>query len=230
MSPHLLNVTIQIASKLGFQIKKIRTQPHKVNMWIQWNKDACKLLGPHSSCVREVAARTRRRVKNNKSVCFYSFSSIRYYLHHLNTMISSCKEEEIKMREHVKHRNFICVSSVSYKLHTDPFQIEANSGLFVFGRLLCTFIHYVQALCVFSGRCNKISRHVVDAESEDERNRRKKSTMFTLYLKYYQSFCLQIQRSRVRFLALPDFLRSRGSGTGSTQPREDSWGATWMKK
>jgi hypothetical protein len=26
------------------------------------------------------------------------------------------------------------------------------------------------------------------------------------------------------------FLRSRGSGTGSTQPREDNWGATWMKK
>jgi hypothetical protein len=31
-----------------------------------------------------------------------------------------------------------------------------------------------------------------------------------------QSFWLQIQRSRVRFPALPDFLRSRGSGTGST--------------
>jgi hypothetical protein len=30
------------------------------------------------------------------------------------------------------------------------------------------------------------------------------------------------QRSRVRFPALPDFLRSSGSGTGSTQPREDN--------
>ena len=30
----------------------------------------------------------------------------------------------------------------------------------------------------------------------------------------------QIQRSRVRFPALPDFLSSSGSGTGSTQPRE----------
>jgi hypothetical protein len=30
------------------------------------------------------------------------------------------------------------------------------------------------------------------------------------------------QRSRVRFPALPDFLRSGGSGTGSTQPPEDS--------
>jgi hypothetical protein len=37
-----------------------------------------------------------------------------------------------------------------------------------------------------------------------------------------QSFWLQIQKSRVRFQALPDFLRSRGSGTGSTQPREDN--------
>ena len=35
-----------------------------------------------------------------------------------------------------------------------------------------------------------------------------------------QSFWLQLQRSRVRFPALPDFLSSSGSGTGSTQPRE----------
>jgi len=35
-----------------------------------------------------------------------------------------------------------------------------------------------------------------------------------------QSFWLQIQWSRVRFPALPDFLSSSGSGTGSTQPRE----------
>ena len=35
-----------------------------------------------------------------------------------------------------------------------------------------------------------------------------------------QSFWLHIQRSRVRFPALPDFLSSSGSGTGSTQPRE----------
>ena len=35
-----------------------------------------------------------------------------------------------------------------------------------------------------------------------------------------QSFLLQIPRSRVRFPALPDFLSSSGSGTGSTQPRE----------
>ena len=35
-----------------------------------------------------------------------------------------------------------------------------------------------------------------------------------------QSFWLQIQRSRVRFPALPDFLSSSGSGTGSTKPRE----------
>jgi hypothetical protein len=45
-----------------------------------------------------------------------------------------------------------------------------------------------------------------------------------------QSFWLQIQRPRVQFPSLSDFLRSRGSGTGSTQPREDNWWATWMKK
>jgi hypothetical protein len=36
-----------------------------------------------------------------------------------------------------------------------------------------------------------------------------------------QSSLLQIQRSRVRFPALPGFLRSRGSGTGFTQSRGD---------
>jgi hypothetical protein len=41
---------------------------------------------------------------------------------------------------------------------------------------------------------------------------------------------LQILRSQVRFPALQDFLRSSGSGTGSTQPRKDNWGVTWMKK
>ena len=48
-----------------------------------------------------------------------------------------------------------------------------------------------------------------------------------------QSFWLEIQRSRVRSPALPDFLSSSGSGTESTQPREPrevNWGATWMKK
>ena len=35
-----------------------------------------------------------------------------------------------------------------------------------------------------------------------------------------QSFWLQIQRSWVRSPALPDFLSSSGSGTGSTQPCE----------
>ena len=48
-----------------------------------------------------------------------------------------------------------------------------------------------------------------------------------------QSFWLQIQWSRVRSPALPDFLSSSGSWTGSTQPREPrevNWGATWLKK
>jgi hypothetical protein len=44
-----------------------------------------------------------------------------------------------------------------------------------------------------------------------------------------QSSWLQIQGSRIRFPGLPDFLRSSGSGTGSTQPLEYNWGATGRK-
>jgi hypothetical protein len=44
-----------------------------------------------------------------------------------------------------------------------------------------------------------------------------------------QSSWIQIQRSRVRFPALQDFLRNSGSGTGSTQPRDDHWGTAWKK-
>jgi hypothetical protein len=45
-----------------------------------------------------------------------------------------------------------------------------------------------------------------------------------------QCFWLQIQRSRVHFVVLPDFLRSSETGTGSTQPREDNWGPSWIEK
>jgi hypothetical protein len=44
-----------------------------------------------------------------------------------------------------------------------------------------------------------------------------------------QSSRLLTQRSRVRFPALPIFLHSSRSGTDSTQPHEDKWGATWKK-
>jgi hypothetical protein len=44
-----------------------------------------------------------------------------------------------------------------------------------------------------------------------------------------QTSWLQTQWSRVRFPALPDFLSSSGSGTGSTHSREDKWGATWKR-
>jgi hypothetical protein len=37
-----------------------------------------------------------------------------------------------------------------------------------------------------------------------------------------QSSWQQIQRPRVRSPTLADFLRSNGSGTGSTEPREDN--------
>jgi hypothetical protein len=40
---------------------------------------------------------------------------------------------------------------------------------------------------------------------------------------------LLVLRSCIRFPAQPNFLGSSGPGKGSTQPREDNWGATWKK-
>jgi hypothetical protein len=44
---------------------------------------------------------------------------------------------------------------------------------------------------------------------------------YTNYIKFSTSW--------VRLPTLPHFLRSSGSGTASTQPREDNRGATWLK-
>jgi hypothetical protein len=46
--------------------------------------------------------------------------------------------------------------------------------------------------------------------------------LFTNLWSSGQSSSLEIQRSWVRFPALPDFLKGSGSGTGSNQPREDN--------
>jgi hypothetical protein len=57
------------------------------------------------------------------------------------------------------------------------------------------------------------------------------SSYFYYYYCYYYwpTLWSSGQRSRVRFPALRDLVRSSGSGTGCTQPRDDNWGATWME-
>jgi hypothetical protein len=42
----------------------------------------------------------------------------------------------------------------------------------------------------------------------------------TASMVYWPEFLTTDPEAPVHFLALPDFLRSSGSGTGSTQPRE----------
>jgi hypothetical protein len=70
----------------------------------------------------------------------------------------------------------------------------------------------------------EIHRQLVSVYGEDDMNRKIVAKLCReleaergdVHDEQSQSFCLQIQRSRVRFPALPDFLRSSGSGTGST--------------
>jgi hypothetical protein len=50
-----------------------------------------------------------------------------------------------------------------------------------------------------------------------------------MYTKGWSEFLAANPEDRVRFLALPDFPRSSGSGTGSTQPREYNRGAKLKK-
>jgi hypothetical protein len=47
---------------------------------------------------------------------------------------------------------------------------------------------------------------------------------------YWSEFLATDPEVWVRFPAPPDFLRSSGSGMGSTQPHEYNWGATWKKQ
>jgi hypothetical protein len=56
-------------------------------------------------------------------------------------------------------------------------------------------------------------------QKEEDGNIHKQNNLpFPPLLSSSQSSWLLTQRSRVRFPALPDFLSSSGSGTGSTQP------------
>ena len=63
-----------------------------------------------------------------------------------------------------------------------------------------------------------------------ERRTDKQADGLTNIMNLVVSFWLQIQRSRVRSPALPDFLSSSGSGTGSTQPREVKLRSSLNKK
>jgi hypothetical protein len=47
---------------------------------------------------------------------------------------------------------------------------------------------------------------------------------------WWSEFLATDPEVRVRFAALPDFLRSSGSRTVSTQPRKYNWGAAWKRK
>ena len=129
----------------------------------------------------------------------------------------------------------VCLNYQTKITHAVP---DTTVDTFLLGSVLSTLREFVRVGKGFSGTCGhsdeatKQSPYIRTLQNLAADQPVKKFT--ALYIirpplwSSGQSFWLQIQRSRVRFPALPDFLSSSGSGTGSTQPREVNWGATWI--
>jgi hypothetical protein len=122
---------------------------------------------------------------------------------------------EIKTLAYISRGCYSVLPSQGYRTLQDRLQINMEQWLNDSKRkslFLCRFGHH---------HSHKKSRGVgiVGPRKEPAFNRH---SYVTPLWSSGQSSWLQIQRSRVPFPVLPDFLRSSGSGTGSTQPREDN--------
>ena len=104
------------------------------------------------------------------------------------------------------------------------------------GRQILASVHYFNVLhwlcCEFFIKID--SRNGSDSFSEMD------TDLSSLFLPHFLPFficnhpsgqhvLLLIMRSRFRSPALPQILNVDWSGTGSTQPREDNWVATWLR-
>ena len=115
-----------------------------------------------------------------------------------------CQHERMLMLQVAFLGEFARRKATSSCLSTSPFvRVEKNSA--VAGRIFVKFYIY------------EFHEKSVDIGTSDEL---RKFMISRPLWSSGQSFWLQIQRSWVRSPALPDFLSSSGSGTGSTQPRE----------
>jgi hypothetical protein len=110
---------------------------------------------------------------------------------------------------------------------TDFFHIDNISTLHYAIRMS----HSVVKLCVLSKRKQKLNFSVyIRRDRIWNTIIIKESNIFNLNARIqWSEFLATDPEVRVRFPALPDFLSSSESGTGSTQTREYNWGATWKK-
>jgi hypothetical protein len=112
-----------------------------------------------------------------------------------------------------------CQTEMTEKLPTKPGVLSATNEQFYWSARCksAPVLYWFTSSCLWYTALNK--KIIYD---EFWRTLRTRHDHFLQRKRSGQSSRLQIERSRVRFLALSGFLRRSGSGTGSTQPREDN--------
>jgi hypothetical protein len=148
----------------------------------------------------------------------------------MDLLILSCNLELIMMIEHLKHGTVICTGGWYCYDHqscltrwqrmrhlmTSHHWPETRSGMYV---TEIPTMHVTEGNIMINMNINPLKHrgNFIYFQLYHE---------ITLSTHCISEFLATDPKVRVRFLALPDFLRSSGSGTGSTQPREYNREAT----
>jgi hypothetical protein len=154
---------------------------------------------------------------SNKLGYNFSLSLSLSFLVHVTRMV--CK----KIRDvRSNYKRFQRCISVGYILQFHSSKLWNSAGMYLFMDRLCGLVVRVPGyrMEMYCASCEVRTEFICYVEES-----RPTASVF-----YWSEFLATDPEVQVRFPELPDFLRHGGSGTGSTQPREYNWGATWKKQ